>query len=428
MKRSYWVLGIVAALVLHAVAPIAVGAAPAGQEEISYILQLEFDGNDVMEGVSWTKNRGDEVDLSDKISDGTIKFDRWDMGSSQASLSFAEPVDLAGRENIYFETRVKYTMVAKREDNRVASGNPLINLFGVTTNYQETVFAKNGYLAYGGTNTNNTQQNTEFAINDQTWYTIRIHLNNVTKKYGVYMADDEGNEFDAIGDTALETENSYGLAIDALYHIVVGYTAEVAMEFDYIRLWDSDVRISSTNIKSGAVDISNDTDFVIDFSKRIDKNTLSGITVSDEDGNVVPTEITLEDDSRRAVLYFTAGLKYAEQYTVFIPNTVRDTDGKTMNETNITFSTQEKPLLVERQEAAINGGKAKASARVCNTGAQDKPICILLLIYDENGMVVKITNSSYTVSAGQTAEITAECDAGAGTSAKTYVWNGVTDV
>ena len=180
-------------------------------DDISYILKLNFDGTDDTSSFVWTPNRdtGNPKNLSSKISNGTLKVDRNDMGSQHLTLSFNNPIDATGRENIYVEERVKFAMVSQRADNLVASDAPIQNIFGTTTNYQETVFAKNGKLSYGGTSANNTLKDTDFEIKNNEWYTIRLHLNNVTKTFGVSIADDNGNEFDGITDLTNWVQTSY---------------------------------------------------------------------------------------------------------------------------------------------------------------------------------------------------------------------------
>ncbi|MBP3360926.1 MAG: Ig-like domain-containing protein [Clostridia bacterium] len=395
-------------------------------DDISYILKLDFEGNDNTSGFVWTPNRDttNPKDLSSKISNGTLKVDRNDMGSQQLTLSFNNPIDAASRENMYFETRVRYKMVSPSGDGLLASDLPIFNVFGTTTNYQETVYAKHGKLAYGGTNLNTTIADTDYEIKDNEWYTVRLHLNNVTKKFGVSISDDYGNVFDGISELSNEVQTSYGLSNDTIYHVIFGYTAQVNVEVDYLRIWDTDVRVSSTNIQNGDENVSNDSDFVIEFSKDINANSLEGISVNDSDGNIVPIDIVA--DTRKVVLCFTAGLRYDEDYTVTIPVSVTDTEGKNMNETIISFSTESKPLLIRNHGVEISGTTARAQVTAVNTTKNDKKVCIVMVVYDKDGNVIMMKNISENVSAASEKEIYAACmvENPEEATVKAYVWDG----
>lgn len=395
-------------------------------DDISYILKLDFNGQDDTSGFMWTPNRdtSNPKDLNSKISNGTIKVDRNDMGSQHLTVSFDNAIDAAGRENLYFEERVRYTMVSPRADGLVASSGPILNVFGTTTNYQETVFAKDGKLSYGGVNLNSTLKDTNFEIKENEWYTIRLHLNNATKTFSVSIEDDYGNKFDGITDSTGEVQNSYGLSNDTIYHVLFGYTADLNIELDYIKIWDSDIRITSSSIKNGDVNVSNDSDVVLEFSKDVNKDSLSGISVNDSDGNIVPVEITADD--RKAVIYFSAGLKYDEDYTLTVPTSVTDTEGKNINETIISFKTEPKPMLVENHGVEIDGTTATAHATAVNTTNKDKKVCIVMVVYDKDGNVIMMKNVSENISATSTKEIYAECEIGNAedVTVKAYVWNG----
>ena len=144
----------------------------------------------------------------------------------------------------------------------------------------------------------------------------------------------------------------------------------------------------------------------------------------DNNESIIETDIT--SDGKNVLLYIPCGLRYDTSYKLKIPDTVLSKNGEAVSEKDIVFTTEQKPFVIGNIEKTVSGTTVKASVAVRNHTAQDKRIYLLVMIYDDNGTLVKMDNIEGDIEKGTEKKVSGEIDvSGIGVGeVKTYIWKG----
>lgn len=417
------------AVVVAALASLALCSASVYAEynEQTKLYAAEFDGND--DSSLWVHvNSGGKdtaLDVNTLVSDGALVTTNMSASYGHIKFDFTKKdpqyIMLKEKEKIVWQTRMKFETDSVVNDDGTIKWNDSkwMYLFGESTNYMGIVSIVNGKIGYGGTQTTPAYKS-DYGIYPGKWYTITAYVNMKGKRMAVTVDDGEGNIFEGE-----EASLAYGLNFD-LYSIslprnlVPGITTYV----DYVRLWDEGFKLTKTSVTDGSKGVFADTGFSAEFSGKVKAASLNYITVKDSEGNEVPKEITASET--KADIFFPAGLKYDEEYTVTIPNTVVSEEGEAVDLTEITFTTEPAPFKTGSLTTSLNGDECVTELDVVNNGASDKDICILTVVYEEN-TVVKMVSEKITVTAGTEGTVKSTVDVTGITNpkVKAYLWNGL---
>ncbi|MBO5454630.1 MAG: hypothetical protein J6A69_11825 [Clostridia bacterium] len=138
-------------------------------------------------------------------------------------------------------------------------------------------------------------------------------------------------------------------------------------------------------------------------------------------GNTVEAECSLGANGKY-VAYPKKGLAYGTTYTFKWPTAQKDENGKTRYKL-FTFTTEAAPFSATADPIVISGSSVTASASITdNTGLNNK-IKAMLVVYDGEGKIAKVTAQDMTLAAGvNSINLTATAPAAA--RAKLYIWGG----
>lgn len=396
-------------------------------DESSIIFYAEFDGND--DTSKWRRfNSSDAVMPANEQNWGTITdgnllgtkmttgYGRWGVYYGTGAEAYRVPPN---KKKLFFETRFK-SMVENFTDSALFTIKGKRTTFGADDSVTMIALAvKGGMLSYGGQGGLDTK--TDYEMKIDTWYTVKAELDYSNRTAYVHISDENGvsADFDVQFLWGLEFENiiQFSTQRNDLGNNRVSCT-------DYVMLWDEEFQPVSTSVADGAKNVSTDTGYSIKFLGSVDSDTAGNITVSDASGNSVDVEAVTEENTVN--LYFPAGLKYSEKYTVTVPASVKSTDGTQTAEKLYTFTTESKPFYVDDIVTSLSGNKAEAFVHIKNSGTGDKKVYLLMAVYDSELKLVKMKNVGFTVKAQSDEVISCDCDISGtgGASVKAYLWNG----
>lgn len=242
-----------------------------------------------------------------------------DEKTTYATVSPVKLFDIAGKENIMWETKIKWNYPQKALDENGYinyNDNALLRLNGESTNYMANLRYTNGYISYGGTQNDSTVFTTERFKNNE-WYTVRMYVNNVTKKMKLDFVSDnaflDGEKHEFYGDW---TNTSHGLALGDIYYITFTRQLEGGMTtyIDYSKLVDMSLLPTPSAAYNGAdlngqKNVTAGTSAAITFDYAIGADDLDKITIN----NGAAISKTLSEDGKTVTVTFntlTASTKY----------------------------------------------------------------------------------------------------------------------
>lgn len=398
------------------------------------LMALEFDGTD--DTSNWASTNGATVTPSKHLTkEGyflTSPMGTYGFGYAGFMLSYKNnTIDVQSKDDLVWETRIKLNFPDSKCDGEYLnySDNQFMMIDGPSINNRAIIKLKDGYLGYGGDH-NGYDYISEYRLKNNTWYTIRMDLHVVSHNMEVYITDDDGNEFR--GETKSTSYNSDWTAFSPTgkrYIEYIRFTRNLVtgadIYMDYSRLWDEGFGIAKTSITDGAVNVSADTDFKVEFFDALMAGAGEYVSVKDSDGKKVPTETTQEDEAIE--LFFPAGLKYGEEYTVTISKDIGNKNGKTLgSDTNIKFTTEEAPFKMGKLTTTVGAKMVTVSFDAKNNTTDNRVLQLLTVVYDSDGNLVKMTNQAVNIAKGHDGLVTAETnveDVSAAT-AKAYIWDG----
>lgn len=403
------------------------------------IFALEFDGTDNTDNWINTANKkvtNPEDYLSPEgwfITSPVGVNGKYNFGYVGFKLDYSEnPIDVLTKDKLVWETKIKFNMPATKLDGEYLnfSDNQLMIIDGPHSNTRACIKIKDGCLGYGGDH-NGFDYVSDYRLKNDTWYTIKADLHIVSHNMEVYIAE-EGTGRDFQGPTKGMSYNAdwgaWSTPKGQRYIRAVNFTRNLItggiIYMDYSRLWDEGFAVTKTSIKNGAEDVSADTGFSAEFYGDLMVAASDAVKVQDASGESVPTEITQEGN--KFDIYFPAGLKYDEEYTITIPKDIENENAdKLGTDIEIKFTTEEAPFIISEPKTALLTGEAEASVKVKNNGTADRTFFILTAVYDADGSLIKLANQEFSAKAGTTENYVAKTDVADGAkTVKAYVWNG----
>jgi len=388
------------------------------------IFYAEFDGND--DTSLWAKYTvgGDfkgyatvgKVENGNLITEpGTTSFGSWGVYYGLGSDAYQIPVS---SKSIMFE--MKFKVEGKVADSTIWRVYGRRTSFGETDNIDfADMYIKNGKIGCG--DRTGVTVDTGIPVELGKWYTIKSRMDFSGKKVYTDITDESGvtKSFTSNFTWGIEFKN---ITCFTLHRNDV---AGVKYITDYVCLWNDGFAVKGFSVEDGAENVRNDADIDISFTAIPKTQTLDNIVVEDEDGEFVGTEITL--DGKTAKVYFPLGLRYNKTYTVTVPNTVVNANDEAVSEKSVTFTTEARPFEMGEIEKRISEDKVSAELKVRNNTTQDKKFYLLIMVYDEEGTLVKMGNIEGNVAKNTESTVSGELDVSGlnVVDVKTYIWNGI---
>ena len=427
--------GVMSAVCIAAAVMLASFSVCAEYSTDNALFSAEFEAGDDRTNWRMTGANGKEIanfDYDGVIRDGALTINPMSVSYGRFMVAFSDsdfkptdtlvPIDVAGKKKIMWETRIRIDMPQSgiNADGTLKTDNQILILQDYHQNYRVYIAVRDGFLAYGGTEAK-SEIITDYKVYSGKWYTIKAAADFERGRMSMYVTDGEGNDY-----SGEEAALSYGLTLGNIHRIYFPrqLTGGETTYIDYVRLWDEGFKLIKTSVANGADNVAADTGFRAEFSDVPSAASLENITVCDSEGNTVPAEITA--DAKAAELYFTAGLKYGEEYIVTIPSTVLNTEGESLSESKVKFMTEPTPFGTVDLQTDVSSGKAMVSVRAYNNGTAKRTVSILTAVYD-NGTLVKMTSRTFDVDTGEDKWISCETDVSgaANPTVKAYLWDGI---
>ena len=406
----------------------------ASANDDAMIFQAEFNGTDDDTEWGWTNHEGkyNGYAYPGTIANGLLNIPQNANQVKKWSAFLGENIQsgggvkgeghqVSGKSNIVLKTSFRA--------NELQNGGEIMYVMGRHTAGTADgniikVYSTNGNLSYQGTD---NVTNSGYTLNTDRFYDLTIKLDFVQQKATINIDDRQGSE----GTFATKFFGVPNRTYETISRLIAGATYTTGnYDFDYIRLYDNSNSVTSTSIKDGDYNVSVAEDFIINFAKDVSVESLNNIIVKDSEGNDVPYQAEPNgSDTKSGKLFFNAGLKFDENYTITVPQTVTSTEGEGVSEKTIAFST-EKPIFqaaVEKIDILSATNQARAEISVTNNGENPKDIHVITLVYDSEGKIIKMADHTIRVEApfsGTLYATTEEIGENAA-SAKAYVWDGV---
>ncbi|MBO5452807.1 MAG: hypothetical protein J6A69_02450 [Clostridia bacterium] len=259
-----------------------------------YLFKAEFDENDI--------NAYELSDTNNTITEGILNLPGT-PGGTTTRVNPISTIDLSGRSELVFETRVKFTMKTANATNTISSGKILFALLGDegTLNSGFSLWSSDGYLGYGGNGDNSGKGvKTEYLLTDGMWYTIRMEFAAGSNAPKLIVTPDTGEGITI--DNASMSSNG----VSKIYGIRYSYRYQVASNVDYIRIWDdsllpkAEATIYNGEELDGAGSVKNGEKITISFPEAITEENLASIKLDDasaeglvlsEDGKTVTMSV-----------------------------------------------------------------------------------------------------------------------------------------
>ena len=272
----------------------------------SMLWNAEFDGQD--DTGTWTKyTTSDAVDskafdFDALVEDGQITVGQKALNYGRMGFEFSDAIDVAGSENIYWETKFRYVDKAPSNDEKMF----MLNDGGVL------IELSSGKLKYGETATG-------YSINKDVWYTLLVKMDFVNDRYAIYVTGDDKTSYE--GDYVSFADEK---DLDSINNIKLPRqrTSGLVTNYDYVRIWDEDKNYS-VNVTYGeenrtldsAVGIDTEFDFTLKFTEPVTETSLSDVSI--DNGGVI--ELTALSEDGRYASWHASGLDYETEYTISIP-------------------------------------------------------------------------------------------------------------
>lgn len=246
--------------------------------------------------------------------------------SEETKYATVKPVklfDAAKKENIMWETKIKWNYPAANVDENgyiITGDNALLRINGVDTNHYANLRYQNNYIAYGGTQNGAELITTERFKNNE-WYTVRIYINNVTKKMKLEFVSDEafldGKKHEFSGNWAYM---AYSLAVDDICYLAFTRQLSGGMTtyIDYSKVVDMSL-LPAPSATYGEADLEGTRNVTvgssaaISFDYAITADDLDKITI--DNGAVISK--TLSEDGKTVTVTFDK-LAASTKYTLSV--------------------------------------------------------------------------------------------------------------
>ena len=180
------------------------------------------------------------------------------------------------------------------------------------------------------------------------------------------------------------------------------------------------MRIKTSSVADGDENVPCEQPIDIEFSERIDENSLSGIAVSGLDADGYTTELPNDSTVR---ISFKKPLAYGSEYTINAES-VKAKNGLSADNAIIKFTTEATPeLYIKNVDEAADGDLKTVSVTIANTAAESRNITLFMAVYDEYNSLVKMNYVSCEAGAESEKTVGLSQKISGGT-VKLYLWNG----
>lgn len=160
------------------------------------------------------------------------------------------------------------------------------------------------------------------------------------------------------------------------------------MELHSFQIYDGSLKIVDSSIKNGDENIRNDEKPFLIFSDVVDKESLSEITIKNEDGEQIPIDIALdEDNANRVNIDSLRGFEYNKKYTLNISEKLMSALGMTAKSEEISFVV-EKPPFELKMKANIEHNNINVNIQEKNISPYDRQENYIILGYNLDGLLV----------------------------------------
>ncbi len=303
-----------------------------------YIYRAEFNGYDDNSD-TWYKAVGgsNEVAIGDNaslIQNGNMFLGYGTIAYSRFLAKLPQTADLAGKENVYLQTKFKYN-----KGNNGGLYNKLLELNPITAS---VIYTDEGVIV-GAASNGEGGTAMGYKFNENQWYTLTMKLNYKSHTYCVIIDDGEGNIKQS--PVSKFTDNRTTDTLERIYMFGVGLTdvngTDTTHYVDYLRLWDNDAG------NADAVYTDNNAEYTLKDSMLVpvdteikltvknDVENTAGIVIKNENGNGIETDITAS--GREITIAPKVDLAYDTGYSLVIPATIVNNDNDQIIEFKTTY-------------------------------------------------------------------------------------------
>lgn len=364
------------------------------------------------------------------ISDGWAEFD-----ATSGGFTVEKNIDVAA-ENLT-EISIEYKLRFEESIDNVDNSWTFPRVIGESAKdaeeeiYSAGIYVKRFLFYKNGGNIAN------YYFQPDLDYVIKANLNYSKNKFSVEIYE-EGTE-EAVQTHNLEPQAITDITTMKIKTVRFAVPKGAKVKVDYIKVLSTGLRLKEVT-PSLANKVRTDSSLKLLFSDELDAATLSGIKVSDENGNAVVCDIIQdEEDKKLYEIYFPAGLLYDTSYKLSVSNEVKSISGKEFGAYEKEFITEALPFYI-RSVLYYNENNKKIAADALsgvisltnlilfsNNSGMEKQVTVLNLIYDENNRLLKLDNTVQTVEKGSN-KYTISIDLADIENAsyvKTYIWDSV---
>lgn len=304
-----------------------------------YIYRSEFNGYDDNAN-TWYKKLGGGAesaigDNASLIQNGNMFLGYGTIAYSRFFAQLPEAADLAGKENVYIQTKFKYNKGKNGAlYNKMIELNPLSA--SVILRDDEGVIVGAASNGEGGTAMG-------YTFDEDQWYTLTMKLNYKNHTYCVIIDDGSGNIKQS--PVVRFTDNRTTDTLERIYMFGVGMTTpngtDTTHYVDYLRVWDNDAgNADAVYTDNGSEYTLRDSmivpvDAAIKVTAKNEVLSTEGIVLKDENGNIVEADTAASGNV--VTITPTASLAYDTGYSVVIPASIVNNDNDQVLEFKTTY-------------------------------------------------------------------------------------------
>ncbi|MDY3927963.1 MAG: GDSL-type esterase/lipase family protein [Clostridia bacterium] len=304
-----------------------------------YIYRSEFNGYDD-NADTWYKlaGNGTETSIADKpslIQNGNMFLGYGTVAYSRFLAKFPQAADLSGKENVYLQTKFKYS-----KGNNGGLYTKLLELAPLTAS---VLYRADEGVVVGAASNGEGGTAMGYTFDTDQWYTLTVKLNYKSHTYCVIIDDGSGN----IKQSPIVrfTDNRTTNTLEKIYMFGVGLTntngTDTTHYVDYLRVWDNDAGNADVVYTTSGSEYTLKDSMIVPVNAEIkltaknDVQSTAGIVINDENGNAVDSDVTA--DGKVVTISPKADLAYDTNYSVVIPAEIVNNDNDQVVEFKTTF-------------------------------------------------------------------------------------------
>lgn len=304
----------------------------------NYIYRAEFNGYDDNAN-TWYRLNSDNIeealgDNASLIQNGNMFLGYGTIPHRRFFAKLPQPADLAGKENVYLQTKFKY--------NKGSNGGLYKKLLELYPLSASVIYTDDGVVV-GAASNGEGGTAMGYTFDEDHWYTLAVKLNYRSHTYCVIIDDGNGN----IKQSPIcnFTNNGKTDTLDRIYMFGVGLTGDNGTDtthyVDYLRVWDNDEgnadvvytdNGSEYTLKDSMIVPVN---AVIKVTAKNDVENKAGIEIKDENDNAVEADVAVS--GKAVTITPRANLAYDTGYSVVIPSAIVNGDSDQIIEFKTTY-------------------------------------------------------------------------------------------